>query len=136
MTARDDVRKLHATRFVEHFVGQDERSPLTAEVIIHLHESLRVSLSVLRSLRYNVESQSQNRLSRSGPHGGPSPLPHPLMSERPFERCVVSEQALTTRTARHSTRGYARKKSASDGSCESRGLKFSFAKRGSLKSPS
>ena len=24
MTARDDVRKLHATRFVEHFVGQDD----------------------------------------------------------------------------------------------------------------
>jgi hypothetical protein len=24
MTTRDDVRKLHATRFVEHFVGQDD----------------------------------------------------------------------------------------------------------------
>jgi 4-aminobutyrate aminotransferase/(S)-3-amino-2-methylpropionate transaminase len=28
MTARDDVRKLHAARFVEHFVGQDERNPV------------------------------------------------------------------------------------------------------------
>jgi len=26
MTARGDVRKLHAMRFVEHFVGQDKRS--------------------------------------------------------------------------------------------------------------
>src|ERR1019366_10558573 len=97
MTARDDVKKLHATRFVEHLVGHDERSLQTAEVVIHLHESLRVSLSVLRSLRYNVESQSQSRLTRSSSYSGPSPLPHPLMSERPFARRVVSEKALTTR---------------------------------------
>jgi hypothetical protein len=32
-------------------VGQDERSPETAEEVILLHEGLRVSLSVLRSLQ-------------------------------------------------------------------------------------
>ena len=40
MTTRDDVRQRQATRFVEHFVGQDERSPLTAEEVARQHEDL------------------------------------------------------------------------------------------------
>ena len=31
MTTRDDSRKLHATRFVEHFVGQDQASTVPNE---------------------------------------------------------------------------------------------------------
>jgi len=33
MTTRDDVRILRTTLFVEHFVGQDERSPYTVEAV-------------------------------------------------------------------------------------------------------
>jgi hypothetical protein len=54
-------------------------------MVIHLHESLKVSLSVLRSLRYDVESQSQNRLTRSGSYSGPRSIPRSIASSSPSE---------------------------------------------------
>ena len=85
MTTRDDSRKLHATRFVEHFVGQDLS-------LIHISNDLEAAITWWKEQkieiwgvipeRVGIAAGPERRLSREGVEGYDSVLHQALRGWR------------------------------------------------------